>query len=100
MTIEPGDELEDEPGSPVGRRGSRGRALGRLQGLDAATSETRSLLRRGERLEARLLDLDDPRLVEISRAAQESTAALLSALEELRAEERLRLRRQLLGGTD
>ncbi|MHB1499755.1 MAG: hypothetical protein ACYCYK_01065 [Candidatus Dormibacteria bacterium] len=69
-----------------------------LQGLDAAASDARSVLRRVQRLEAKLTDQDDGQFARAGQAARESVERLVEMLEEARAERRRRLRDRLRGG--
>ncbi len=69
-----------------------------LQGLDGAASDARSVLRRVQRLEAKLADLDDGEFAPAGQAARESVERLVELLEQARAERRRRLRDRLRGG--
>ena len=81
-------ELESAPGG------------GRLQALDAAASDSRSVTRRAGRLSERLAELGDSELIELGAEQLQASERLLAALEEGRARERVHMRRLLRGFPD
>ncbi|MGA2872755.1 MAG: hypothetical protein ABSF27_04110 [Candidatus Dormibacteria bacterium] len=72
----------------------------RIRALDAVTSDTRSLLRRAVRIREQTSNLEDPELAALGAELVELAERLLARLEDRRAEERRRARRQLRGGRE
>ncbi len=69
----------------------------RLRGLDALTSDVRSLLRRAGKVQRQTADLGDPEAVAQGRELMDATERLLELLEERRRDERQIARQRLLG---
>lgn len=78
---------------------TRGNLAG-LQALDAAARDARSVFRRVERLAEKLAAQEDPGLDRRRAELLEAAERLMAALEERRAQERLRLRSLLRADSD